>query len=146
MHGEGHGCGLEDGTEDSTVADHEVLEVELAEEDNPVPEVGEGAQEDVELAVGGLVNLESARVVLDLFLGSAVAEDGHLVEDAAVEHVEHVHHDEGLEEEGLVEEAVCWVFLITNLLSQLSFVQVVLNSEHDGAGVHHEEHDKELVD
>ena len=117
MHGEGHGRGLKDGSEDAAVADHEELEVELAEEDNPVPEVGEGAQEDVELAVGGLVNLESARVVLDLFLGSAVAEDGHLVEDAAVEHVEHVHHDEGLEEEGLVEEAGCWVFLTIFLFS-----------------------------
>ena len=146
MHGEGHGRGLEDGTEDAAVADHEELEVELAEEDNPVPEVGEGAQEDVELAVSGSVNLVSARVFCDLLLVFAVAEDGHLVEDAAVEHVEHVHHDEGLEEEGLVEEAGCWEFLTTNLLSQLSGVQVVLNSEHEGTGVHHEEHDDELVD
>ena len=146
MHAEGHWRGLEDGTEDAAVANHEELEVELAEEDNPVPEVGEGAQEDVELAVSGFVNLISTRVFYDLLLVFALAEDGHLVEDAAVDHVEHVHHDEGLEEKGLVKEAGSWVFLIKEHISQLSGVQVVLNSEHEGAGVHHEEHDDELVD
>ena len=102
MHAEGHGRGLEDGTEDAAVADHEELEVELAEEDNPVPEVGEGAQEDVELAIGRLVDLGSARVLSNLLCGPSVAKDGHLVKDTAIKHVEHVHHNECLEEEGLV--------------------------------------------
>ena len=145
MHAERHGSGLEDATEDATVAYHEELEVELAEEDDPEPEVGEGAEEDVELTCSWLFMLISARVVGDVAWG-AFKLDRHLVEDTAVEHVEHVHHDEDLEHKGLVEEAISGVLFIANLSSELGGVQVVLDLEHSGTGVEQEEHDEDLIE
>ena len=145
VHAERHGSGLEDATEDATVAYHEELEVELAEEDDPEPEVGEGAEEDVELTISWLLVLVSARVVSDVAWG-AFELDWHLVEDTAVEHVEHVHHDEDLEHEGLVEETVGGVLFIANLSSELGGVQVVLDLEHSWTGVEQEEHDENLIE
>lgn len=145
VHAKSEWSGLEDATKDATIADHEELKVELAKEDNPVPEVAEGAQEDVKLTVSWLSVLVDAGVVSDL-LGLTLEDDGHLVEDTAVDHVEHVHHDEDLEHESLVEQTVSGELFITDLVSEVGRVEVVWDLEHCRASVEHEQHDEELVE
>jgi len=137
VHAEIHRRSLEEGAENATVANHEELEVHLTEEDDPVPEVLEWAHEDVELAriLGNLL----------IFL-ILICRNGHLVEDTAVDHVEHVHHDENLEQKGLVNQTVSGNFLVTNFLPKLSGVQVVWDLEHNWTSIEHQNHDEKLVD
>lgn len=146
MHAESHRGGLEDGTEDAAVANHEELEVHLTEEDDPVPEVLEWAHEDVELALSGLVHLISSGILSNLILIHTFRHDGHLVKDTAVDHVEHVHHDENLEHEGLVKKAVSGNFLVANFLSELSGVQGVFDLEHNWTNIEHQNHDEKLIE
>lgn len=146
VHAESHGGGLEDGTEKATVANHEELEVHFTEEDDPVPEVLEWAHEDVELALSGFVDLISSGILSNFILIGTIKHDGHLVEDTAVDHVEHVHHDENLEQEGLVKQAVGGNFFITNCLPKLSGVQAVWDLEHNWTSIEHQKHNEKLVD
>jgi hypothetical protein len=108
MHAESHRSGLEDGTEKIavTVTNHKELNVELTEEHDPEPPVVEWTKEDVELACSILAMLLSAGIVNDIALLGGLNDDGHLIEHAAVDHIEHVHHHEYLEHKSLVKQAV----------------------------------------
>jgi len=77
MHLPGDWSGLEDLSK-SSVSNHEQLEVEFKEPDNEEPPVAVNAFEDVELWVSFSSKL------------------------SAVEHVEQVHHNEGLEHQRVV--------------------------------------------
>jgi len=102
MHAEAKRCSGEKGSKESTVADHEELNVKLSEEDDPEPHVGEWSLEDVELAAvsHSLFAFFSDGTFFDLVVS------GHLVKDTAVDHVETVHHNKDLEHEGLVHHSV----------------------------------------
>lgn len=137
MHAEGDGGGGEKVSK-SGVADHEELNIELAEEDDPEPEVLEWSLEDVELALGGLGLL----ILLSNGAGLDVSNFGHLVENSAVDHVEEVHHDEDLEHQSLVHHSVGGNVVVLHLGGK----EVVGDIEHGGATVEHDDHDDELVD
>lgn len=77
------------------VSNHSELDVALDEEDDPEPPVAEWARENVKLGF-------EIVCLLDLRLDGSLG-DGLLVELAAVDHVEQVHHDEALEDPSLVK-------------------------------------------
>jgi hypothetical protein len=135
VHAEGQRSSGEEDSEPS-ITNHDHLNVKLAEEDDPEPEVVEWTSEDVEvwlvlhagLLDGALLNLSS---------------DGHSIEDTAVDHVEQVHHNEHLEEEGLMEHSVAGG---TVSILHLGAVEVVLDVADLGSEVGKHEHANQLVD
>jgi len=126
------------GEEDSepSVANHKHLNVKFSEEDDPEPEVVEWASEDVEVWLVLLASLLNGALL-------NLSSDGHSIEDTAVDHVEQVHHDECLEEEGLMEHSVAGSAVS---ILHLSAVEVVLNVADLGSEVGKHEHDNNLVD
>lgn len=103
--------------------DHEVLEVEFAEQNDQEPPVAGDALEDVQ-----------ARIIL-------------VSDFATVYHVEQVHQDESLEEQGKMLQAVSWVdFAIRQFhVERLVLNQFVLDTEHHRAQVQQNQHDDSLV-
>lgn len=102
VHAEGQWGGSEESTEESTVANHDQLDVELSEEDNPEPEVSEWVLEEV------VFNARLRGSLSTVFSKGAgfSAGVGHVINDTAVEHVEEVHEDENLEQKSLVKLSV----------------------------------------
>ena len=135
VHAEAQGSGGEEDSEPS-VANHEELNVKLSEEDDPEPEVAEWALEDVEVRLVALAGLfDGALFNFNL--------SWHGIKDTAVDHVEKVHHDEGLEEESLVKHAEGSSSIG---VLHLSSVKVVLDIEHLGSKVGKDEHSDDLED
>lgn len=150
VHTEGQWGGSEESTEESTVANHDQLDVEFSEEDNPEPEVSEWVLEEV------VFNARLRSSLSTVFSKGAgfSAGVGHVINDTAVEHVEEVHEDENLEQKSLVELSVGRE-IVTDL--ELFFVKVVsdvaslsfgavTDRVHEGASEEKDVHDEELVD
>lgn len=139
VHAGGHRGGVEELARDA-VSNHDVLNVELGEEDDPEPEVGEGARKDVERGFARFFNF------LRFFNGILCEVNfacGKRVKNSAVDHVEQVHHHEAVEHEGLVQAAVAhraiWV-------CHLRLEQVVVVVADLGGDVEQQKHDDQLVE
>jgi len=86
-------------------ANHEELDIQLSEEDDPEPPVLIEAGKDVERGLVGSDDF-SALFLISFFIVDLGHRLWNRVKYAAIDHVENVHHDEALEHEGLVDAAI----------------------------------------
>ena len=101
VHAESDRGRSEEGCE-NVVANHDVLNVQLGEQDDEEPPIVVNTNEDVEFSS---ISSRVGNLVKAAFLNRHRSRR-HRAKDTTVNHVEEVHHDETLEHEGLVKDAV----------------------------------------